>query len=206
MRIEEYSILRLTNDIKQIGKQFGVANCDVLAAIFAPRLYDMGWRHGSTIVDQEAACTAVDYSFRGGAIMFATKIKAKMKELSDFSEGEPCVEFSASDIDEMLRVELQKDKINPDIKDVVVKYNEHLERWAIIEYSWQRSAGRPLCVAQYYISGKMLISGEDTIYWVGVPRGYNFSKVEMGFETKEAAEARLEELKALRKSKGVTEK
>lgn len=97
------------------------------------------------------------------------------------------------------------DKIDNSIDRVVVHYREPLERWAIVEYSYQRSAGRPLCVVRYYISGKDLISGKDTIYFVGASRGYNFSKVEMGFETKEAAEARLEELKALRKSKGVTE-
>lgn len=176
---------------------------DLGATEIAKTLYDMGWRHRSTIVTQEAACTAVEYSFRGGAIMFATKIKSKMPKLD---EGEPGEYFSASDIDEMLTAELQKEKINPDIKGVVVKYHEPLERWAIVEYSYQRSSGRPLCVVQYYISGKDLISGKDTIYFVGAPRGYNFSKVEMGFETKEAAEARLEELKALRKSKGATEK
>lgn len=197
MRIEEYSILRLTKDIKQIGKQFGVADYNVFAAVFARQLYDMGWRHGSTIVDQEAACTAVDYSFRGGAIMFATKIKSKMPKLD---EGEPGEYFSASDIDEMLTAELQKEKINPDIDTVVVRYREQLERWAIVEYSWQRNAGQPLCVVQYYISGKDLIRGEDTIYFANAPRGYNFSKVEMGFETKEAAKARLEELKARRKT------
>lgn len=172
------------------------------ATEIAKALYDMGWRHRSTIVTQEAACTAVEYSFRGGAIMFATKIKSKMPKLD---EGEPGEYFSASDIDEMLTAELQKEKIDPDIDTVVVRYREQLERWAIVEYSWQRNAGQPLCVVQYYISGKDLIRGEDTIYFANAPRGYNFSKVEMGFETKEAAEARLEELKALRKSKGVSD-
>lgn len=62
-----------------------------------------------TVAEREQILNdGIDMSFRGGAIMFAEKIKAKMKEVSDPREGEPCAEFSASDIDRMLKEVLEK--------------------------------------------------------------------------------------------------
>lgn len=62
-----------------------------------------------TVAEREQILNdGIAMSFRGGAIMFAEKIKLKMQETSDPREGEPCAEFSVSDIDRMLKEVLEK--------------------------------------------------------------------------------------------------
>lgn len=74
----------------------------------AEALYTMGCRQqGKIAVSNERG---YNLGLIDGAKQFAEKIKSKMQEMSDPREGEPCAEFSASDIDKMLNEVLKNDK------------------------------------------------------------------------------------------------
>lgn len=80
------------------------------------------------------------------------------------------------------------------VKEIKVHYKEpRYGLWAVVCYDWHQN--KPLALVEYYVYGKELISGEDLICTSYVPKSYNFSFVEKGFGTKEAAQKRLEELR-----------
>ena len=80
------------------------------------------------------------------------------------------------------------------VKEIEVHYKKpRYGLWAIARYDWHKD--KPLALVGYYVYGEKLISGEELICTSYAPKGYNFSFVEEGFETKEAAQKRLKELK-----------
>lgn len=80
------------------------------------------------------------------------------------------------------------------VKEIEVHYEEpQYGLWAIVCYNHHQN--KPYALAEYYIYGKKLISGEDLVCVTYAPKSYNFSIVEAGFETKEDAQKRLEELR-----------
>jgi len=80
------------------------------------------------------------------------------------------------------------------IKKIEAHYKEpQFGLWAIVRYCGQQ--GKPYALAEYYLYGKELISGEDLICFTYAPRSYNFSIIEKGFATKEAAQKRLQEIR-----------
>lgn len=80
------------------------------------------------------------------------------------------------------------------VKEIEVHYEEpQYGLWAIVCYN--RHQNKPYALAEYYVYGKKLISGEDLVCVTYAPKSYNFSIVETGFETKAEAQKRLEELR-----------
>ena len=71
-------------------------------------------------------------------------------------------------------------------------------RYAVVEYCCRK--GRPLKVAEYYIYGEELKTGEPLYCWHWQP-SFNSNIVEDNFSTEEEAKARLKELRAERKQK-----
>ena len=49
MRIEEYEILQLCKDIKQVMRDIGQSSAVAISGILAERLYEMGWRRQDKI-------------------------------------------------------------------------------------------------------------------------------------------------------------
>lgn len=80
------------------------------------------------------------------------------------------------------------------VKEIEVHYKEpQYGLWAVVCYDCHKN--QPLALVEYYVYGKELISGKDLVCTSYAPKSYNFSFVEKGFETKEVAQQRLEELK-----------
>lgn len=88
------------------------------------------------------------------------------------------------------------------VKEIEVHYKEPQRGlWAVVCYYCHQN--EPLALVEYYVYGKELISGKDLICTSYAPKSYNFLFIEKGFETKEVAQQRLEELKNER-AKGYT--
>ena len=68
-------------------------------------------------------------------------------------------------------------------------------RYAVVEYSCRQ--GKPLKVAEYYIYGEELKSGNPLVCWEWLP-STNFNTVEDGFDSEDAAKQRLRELRRIR--------
>lgn len=92
-----------------------------------------------------------------------------------------------------MRIEVSLDNV----KKIEMHYKEpQFGLWAIVRYCGQQ--GKPYALAEYYMYGKELISGEDLICFTYAPRSFNFSIIEKGFKSREAAKKRLIEIRTER--------
>lgn len=73
MRIEEYEIKHLCNDLKQVMRDIGQSSAVAISGLLAERLYEMGWRQQ----DKMAAGNERGYNLGlvDGAKQFAEKLK-----------------------------------------------------------------------------------------------------------------------------------
>ena len=73
MRIEEYEIRHLRDDIKQVMQDIGQSSAVAISGLLAIRLYELGWRQQ----DEIAAGNERDYNLGlvDGAKQFAEKLK-----------------------------------------------------------------------------------------------------------------------------------
>lgn len=81
-------------------------------------------------------------------------------------------------------------------REVKIHYNSpYITKWAVVKYTCRK--GKPLKVASYYIYGEELKTGKQLICWHWQP-STNFNVVEDGFETEEAAVAKMLELRSVK--------
>ena len=79
-------------------------------------------------------------------------------------------------------------------REVEIYYEKPSEtRWAVVRYYCRK--GQPLKVASYAVYGEELKSGKPMLCWHYLP-STNFTVVECGFGTEEAAIARMKELRS----------
>lgn len=97
-------------------------------------------------------------------------------------------------------MELKIEASLDNIKKIEAHYKEpQFGLWAIVRYCGQQ--GKPYALAEYYMYGKELVSGEDLICFTCAPRSYNFSIIEKGFKSREAAKKRLVEIRTEKQKK-----
>ena len=91
----------------------------------------------------------------------------------------------------MLTLE-QLEKIE-NAREVEIHYKRPYQyRWAVVRYICRKN--KPLKVASYYIYGEKLYAGEPLRCWEYLA-STNFNIVSDGFETEEAAVAKMKELR-----------
>ena len=79
-------------------------------------------------------------------------------------------------------------------ENILVHYPGPYEtKYAVVEYTCRQ--GKPLKVAEYYIYGEELLTGNKLICWHWQP-STNFNVIEDGFGTEEAAVLRMKELRS----------
>ena len=75
MRIEEYEIKHLCNDLKQVMRDIGQSSAVAISGLLAERLYEMGWRQ------QDKMAAGNERGYNLGLVDGAKQLAEKIKKL-----------------------------------------------------------------------------------------------------------------------------